>query len=103
MSISHWKHLYVIKVVQVANQFSLSVVTKTRNDSRRPTTIHNDPQRPHNDPQWGPISSHMKSFIGFPGHFRLPSCRDAPCSNYGRLQSDWLVDTLPKAKGYDIV
>ena len=44
MSISHWKHLYVIKVVQVANQFSLSVVTKTRNDSQRPTTIHNEDQ-----------------------------------------------------------
>ena len=28
----------------------LSVVTKTWNDPQRPTTIHNDPLRPHNDP-----------------------------------------------------
>ena len=27
------------------------IVTKTWNDTQRPTTIDNDPQRPHNDPK----------------------------------------------------
>ena len=30
---------------------STIVVTKTRNEPQRATTTHNDPQRPHNDPQ----------------------------------------------------
>ena len=40
------------------------IVTKTWNDTQRPTTIDNDPQRSHNDPQrpttthYDPITTH---------------------------------------------
>ena len=37
-------HKNVVKLIQFNISYS-SVVTKTRNDPQRPTTIHNDPQR----------------------------------------------------------
>ena len=46
-----------------------------------------------------PVSIHLEATYV---NFGLHSCRDAPFSNYERLQSEWLID-LPEVKGHDIV
>lgn len=46
-----------------------------------------------------PVSIHLEAtYVNFGPHW----CRDAPFSNYERLQSEWLID-LPEGKGHDIV